>query len=131
MNYVISFYSDTFDLRNEKENTINPIKGISVGKWLNPILESKGVTCTNIEEEDWGWYSYASLEGQKYLVGYIAIPASSKGNNAEILIQVHKERTLIEKLLGKNKLTSNDPLINKVSGIIKNNSEFKDIKEEI
>lgn len=130
MIYVISFYSDTFGLKNEKVNTINPIKGISVGEWLNPILASKGVSLTDIDEEDWGWYSYATLANQKYLIGYIAIPENSKENTAEIIIQVHKERTIFEKLFGKNKLTSNDPLIKEVSSIIKNTKEFKGIEEK-
>ena len=131
MSYIISFYSDQFDLKNEDDNTINPIKGLSVGQWLNPILEGRGVSLTNVDEEDWGWYSYATLAEQKYLVGYVAIPETGKDNTAEIIIQLDKERTLIEKLFVKNKLTPNDPLIKEISGIIKNVKEFKDIKEEI
>ena len=70
MAYVISFYSNVFNLDNEKENSINPIKGISVGEWLNPILKKNGISVTEIDEEDWGWYSYARFNDRKYLIGY-------------------------------------------------------------
>lgn len=131
MTYVTSFCSEMFDLTNEIDNSINPIKGISVGEWLNPLLEGKDIKVSTIDEEDWGWYSYAILNDQKYLIGYIANPENDQGNRAEIIIQIHKERTIIEKLLGKNKLTDDDPLVKTVSGIIKSTREFEDITESI
>lgn len=130
MAYVISFNSNIFDLDNEKENSINPIKGISVGEWLNPILEGKGISVTDIDEEDWGWYSIATFNSEKYLIGYTAIPNQISDKDAEIIIQVNKERSLIEKVFGKNKLSENDSVINVISGIIKNTAEFKDVEEK-
>lgn len=129
MNYVISFNSDAFDLKNERKNTINPIHGISVGEWLNPILEKHGVDVTAIDEEDWGWYSYATLDRQKYLLGYIAIPEDIKEMFSEIIIQIHKERKLIDKLLGKNKMSVDDPFVKIVGNIIKSTKGFNDIEE--
>jgi hypothetical protein len=117
-----------FNLDNEKENSINPIKGISVGEWLNPILEKNGISVTDIDDEDWGWYSYAKFNDRKYLIGYTAIPDQISSNDAEIIIQINKERSLTEILFGKNKLTDNDPIINIVSNNIKNTTEFKDIE---
>lgn len=120
MIYAISFNSDKFDLKNEIENTINPIKGKSVGEWLNPLLEDNNILTSSIEEEDWGWYSYATLNDQKYLVGYIAIPEDSNGNFAEVIIQIQKERKFFEQMLGRNQLSKDDPLVKIISAIVKN-----------
>ncbi|MCP3928884.1 MAG: hypothetical protein GY705_07270, partial [Bacteroidetes bacterium] len=84
---------------------------------------------TVVDEEDWGWYSYATLNGQKYLLGYIAIPGNKNDNFSEIIIQIHKERKLMDKLLGKNKMLNDDPFSKVVSSIIQNTKEFKNIHE--
>ena len=131
MSYTIRFYSDKFDLKNEVENSINPINGISVGEWLHPLVERENIVVSSIAEEDWGWYSYATLHEQTYLVGYAAIPDDHHENHAEVIIQIHKKRTLFEKILGKNKLQQDDSLVKVISAIAKNTKEFKDIIEEI
>jgi len=108
MHYVISFESEKFDLDNEEENSINPIKGKSVGEWMKNLLKQDGVQVTKVYAEDWGWYIYATYQENKYLVGFIGIPSESTDMAAEIIVQVNKNRSFIESILGKNKLTEND-----------------------
>jgi hypothetical protein len=119
MHYVISFESKQFDLDNEEENPINPIKGKSVGEWIINLLKNEGIEVTEVDAEDWGWYSYATYQGNKYLVGFIGLPAESKDDAPEIIVQVDKPRSFFDSILGKNKLTKDDPLLSIVEGHVK------------
>lgn len=37
MHYIVAFETDHFDLKSEKENPINSIRGLSVGEWIVPL----------------------------------------------------------------------------------------------
>jgi len=111
MHYVISFESNEFDLNNEEENPINPIKGKSVGEWMTELLRKDGVQVTEVDAEDWGWYTYATYKGNKYLVGFIGLPSETTDEAPEIMIQIDKSRSFVESILGKNKMTENDSFL--------------------
>lgn len=128
MEYLIRFNTNKFNLEEEKENSINPIHGYSVGEWLKPILEGNNINVTKIDDEDWGWYCYATVDSQKYLIGFIALPGDNE--KAQIMIQIHKERSFFERLFGKNKLSSNEALIKIISSIISSTVDFENIIEE-
>lgn len=119
MHYVISFESRQFDLENEEENPINPIKGKSVGEWISTLLNKDGAEVTEVDAEDWGWYCYATYQGQKYLVGFVGLPAESEDGAPEIMIQLDKSRSLFSAVFGKNKMTGDDPLLSIIHGHIK------------
>ena len=128
MHYAISFESKQFDLDNEEENPINPIKGKSVGAWMTNLLKNEDIKVTEVDAEDWGCYIYATYQGNKYLVGFIGIPAESKDDAPEIIIQVDKSRSFIESILGKNKMTKSDPLLSIVQGHINSLSDAAKIE---
>ncbi len=118
MHYVISFETNQFDFDTEEENPINPIKGKSVGVWITNLLKNDGVVVTEVDAEDWGWYSYATYHGNKYLVGFIGLLSELKNEAPEIIVQIDKSRSFIETILGKNKMTKSDPLLSLVQGHI-------------
>ena len=128
MHYVISFESKQFDLDGEEENPINPIKGKSVGEWLVELLRKEEINVSNFDAEDWGWYSYATYQDNKYLIGFAAHPGRSENEVPEIIIQVDKRRSLFERLLGKNKLTNNDPLLSIIERHIKGIEDIANIE---
>jgi len=128
MHYVISFESKQFDLENEERNPINPIKGKSVGDWLGNLLRKEGISVSGLDAEDWGWYSYAKYQGYKYLIGFVAHPARLENEMPEIIIQVDKRRSLFERVLGKNKLTNNDPLLSIIERHIKGIKDIVNIE---
>jgi hypothetical protein len=109
MTHLISFETALFDLRKERKNPINPIWGSSILLWLRDALTSR-VDFTAPSSEDWGWYSMATFEGCEYLVGACAMGGPNDPPPLEWLIQIHKQRTLKEKLLGRNRMAANDPL---------------------
>ena len=124
MHYVISFESKQFDFGTEEENPINPIKGQSVGDWMFNLLKTDTEELSQVDAEDWGWYSIATYKGNKYLIGYIGLPSETNDEASEIMIQVKKYRSFFESILGKNKLTKNDPFISIVEKHVKS---IKDI----
>ena len=118
MHYVISFETNNFDLDNEDENPINPIKGKSVGEWIVGLLKDDGIEATEVDAEDWGWYSYATYQGNKYLIGFIGMPAESDNEAPEVMVQIDKSRSFFESILGKNKMTEEDPFLIKIQEYI-------------
>jgi len=130
MHYVISFETGIFDINSERENSINPIRGLSVGEWFKPRLESNGVAVDEIKEEDWGWYSLAEYRNKKYLLGFIALIDEIDLEDPEIIVQVDKERTFIETILGKNKIDQSDEIIVMIKSIIDTHPDFVKVKEE-
>ena len=109
MAHVITFTTSRFDIANEPPNPINPIAGQSVLAWLRGELDRAGWRTTDPDTEDWGWYIEADGAAGTYLVGASA-DAHEPAAEVEWTIQVHKTRSLKDKLFGGNKMTADDQL---------------------
>jgi hypothetical protein len=109
MAFVISFRTGRFDVAKETPNPINPIAGESVLNWLRPALASADYRSTDPGTEDWGWYMDVEGPGGAYLVGASA-DADGTMPDVEWVVQVHRARSMEDKLLGRNKLVAGDPL---------------------
>jgi len=109
MNEAIHFKTSMFDVSKEKENPINPIYGRSLLEWLREKLEAK-MDITEPDAEDWGWFSELEYEGNNYLIGACAFFEKGDDPTSEIgwVFQVHKHRSLKDKVLGQNKMTVSD-----------------------
>jgi len=117
MTHLITFTTSQFDASVEVPNPINPIAGESVLKWLQEKLAASSYDATNPEAEDWGWYIYVNGRGASYLVG-----ASSDVDQAplrEWVVQIHWQRSLRDKLFGRNKLADDDALSAFIERIIR------------
>jgi len=128
MAHLITFTSSRFDVSAERPNPINAIAGEGVLKWLRAKLVAAGYEATSPEPEDWGWYIYVNGGGMSYLVG-----ASSDVDHStprEWIIQIHRERTLIDKLFGKNKLAENDSLTTHIEEVIRESEGGKDVQAD-
>jgi len=111
MHYIISFESRSFDLVNEIQNPINPIHGKSIGDWLYPQLTEAGAEVSEIDAEDWGWYYDVSFKGQTYMVGFVGLPEDNPSEAPELIIQIEKLRSFIEKITSKNTMDEKDHLL--------------------
>src|SRR5687767_10823339 len=101
MAHLVSFRTAKFDPRTEDPNPINPIAGQSILLWLRAELAKAHYTVTESSTEDWGWYVDVEAEGANYLVGASA-DADTSSRDIEWIVQVHKHRSLKEKILGQN-----------------------------
>ena len=114
---VLTFETDFFDSIEEPENPINPILGHAVGEWIRDKLSEATIRTTEIEAEDWGWYCDVELEGQKYMLGFTRNEDEGDGPS-EVVVQIEKHRSLMQRLRGQNGMTTDDRLVSKVRSII-------------
>ena len=121
MAHVISFRTARFDVSKETPNPVNPIAGESVLNWLREQLATAGYQSTVPGTEDWGWYIDVQGAGGSYLVGASADPESPPGP-LDWTIQVHKARSMKEKLFGANNMISDDPLSAAIERILRSDS---------
>jgi hypothetical protein len=132
MAHVISFRTSRFDPTKERPNPINPIAGESVLIWLRENVFREPYSSTEPDAEDWGWYIDVQIDGESYLVGSCAqIDEEPEiGEEIEWPLQIHKNRTFIEKLLGRNKMAVDDSLVSKVLDTFKNDAAFHHVTVE-
>jgi hypothetical protein len=124
--HLITFSTDRFDVSSETPNPINPIAGEGLLKWIRGKLAGTLYTATVPEAEDWGWYMDVEGGGSSYLVGASGEP-EPPGANIDWTIQVHKHRSLRDRLTGKNKTASDDPLFVLLEGFVRGESDFRDV----
>jgi hypothetical protein len=126
MAYLISFTTDRFDVSGEKPNAINPIAGRTVLLWLREGLLQAHYRVTEPDTEDWGWYIHVEGADASYLVGASAEAADPTPTVAWI-VQVHKNRSMTDKLLGRNKMAADDPLFALIEKIVRGDSGIEQV----
>jgi hypothetical protein len=132
MAHLVSFTTSILDPAAEPPNPINPIPGISVLTWLRENVLRDDDRSTEPDAEDWGWYMYVDHGGSTYLVGgncLIDDEAPSPPNH-EWMIQIDKRRSLVERFLGKNRLSADDPLLARIVDAVRSEDAFVDIHIE-
>jgi hypothetical protein len=118
MAHLISFTTAKFDVSAEKPNPINPIAGRGVLLWLRDELSRAQYRVTEPDAEDWGWYMEAESSDGSYLVGASG-DAEEPARHVEWVVQVHKNRSLKDKLFGRNKLAADDALFLLIEKIVR------------
>lgn len=126
MAHLVSFRTAKFDVRAEDPNPINPIPGQSVLRWLRSELAKAHYTVTEPSTEDWGWYVDVDAEGAHYLVGASG-DAESSMPDMEWIVQIHKHRSLKEKIFGQNKMAGDDPLVALIERIVRADPEISEV----
>jgi hypothetical protein len=129
MAHVITFRTSKFDPTTETPNPINPIAGESVLTWLSGQLRKSGYQATSPAAEGWGWYVDVSGNPGAYLLGASA-DAQESAASVEWTIQIHKHRSVVDKLTGRNKMLVDDPLAARVEQILRADPDIKDVEVE-
>jgi len=127
MAHEITFRSEKFDITAEDPNPINPIAGQSFLLWLRGRLHNAGYEADEPDTEDWGWYIELTAFDSSYLVGASGFPEEEDAS-VEWRIQIHKLRSLFDKLTGRNKLAPDDPLSQVIENLVCDESEFNEIE---
>ena len=125
MTQVVTFTSSQFDAAAETPNPINSIAGESVLNWLRDKLHTIGYQVTTPATEDWGWYIYVKDGENSYLVGAssdLAQPAPR-----EWTIQIHRERSLTDRLFRRNTLADTDALSARIEAFIRESGGAQDV----
>lgn len=130
MAHIISLETAMFDVRKEPENPINPIGGHSLLVWLRKALASEA-QLTEPDAEDWGWYATVRFGGHEYLVGASAVGEPEGTAPSEWVIQIHRQRGWVERLLGRNRMSADDPLSALILARVQNEAEFAKVARRI
>ncbi len=129
MAYLISLRTAKLDPSKEPPNTINPIAGQSILVWLRDHVLASAHQSTEPDMEDWGWYIDVEVEDTWYMVGGIGYENEDDDSDEhEWLIQVHKHRSLMDKLRGRNKLEADDPLLVTIVGALRADPGFTEVE---
>ena len=126
MTHLVTFTSSQFDATAETPNPINPIAGEGILIWLREKLLGVGYEVTAPEPEDWGWYVYVKDRESSYLVG--ASSDLDQSAPREWTIQIHRERSLADKLFGRNKLVDNDAVSARIEAFIRESCGAQDVQ---
>ena len=127
MAILISFETSKLDIASEQPNPFNPIAGESAVIWLREHVLGSEYTSTEPAAEDWGWCIDVSNSESGYLVGSIAHPDEDDESNPDVewMIQVERSRSFKEKLLGRNKMTPDDPLVVMIAAALTASDDFR------
>ena len=126
MTCVIRFTTDMFDVSKERPNPINPIPGESLLTWLGEKAQPR-VQLTEPAAEDWGWYSFVDWQGRQYLIG---ASASEEEADREWILQIEKQRTMKEKLLGREAMSQDDECALFFLSLLKSEPAFKGVSTD-
>ena len=126
MAHIISFTTDRFNVSSEKPNPINPIAGQSVLLWLRDELLTARYRVTEPDAEDWGWYIDVECAAASYLVGASA-EAAEPSRTVAWVVQVHKKRSMKDRVLGRNKLAADDPLFALIERVVRGDGRIEQV----
>lgn len=124
--------TDRFNLSVVGDEFINDCCfGEDFSKWLVSALCETDVDAGVICMEDFGWANAANFEGASYFlaVGGHSYEDASRPNYGEWRVVLQRHRTLMQKILGKNKMVGTDPMIGKVEQVMKS-AGFADVATE-
>jgi len=125
MAHTISFTTSRFDASAEAPNPINPIAGQSVLLWLREELVRANYRVTEPDTEDWGWYMDVQDAGASYLVG--ASDAEGPTTAVEWIVQVHRHRSITDRLFGRNRLADDDPLFAVIERLVRSDRRLREV----
>lgn len=126
-NQDIVFETSRFNLSTVGEHFINPCCfGEDLAEWLRGKLGERGVPADEPGQEDWGWYTGATVAGQQYFVGVGGNPSENGPgkNHGEWRISVVKRRSIWQQISGKNKISPEDALVSLLLEILDREPDF-------
>jgi hypothetical protein len=118
----ITFKTDRFNLSVIGADFINDCCfGEDLSIWLVGALVEAGVEADVVCMEDFGWANYAGFKDITYLmcVGGNSDGDPERPNYGEWHVTLERNRTFVQKLLGKNKASNSDPIVGKVVDVLR------------
>lgn len=117
----ITCKTDRFNLSVVGEDFINDCCfGDDFSQWLVSELSRVGVDADVICMEDFGWANIAKYQDATYLMCVAGTSGEDAAhpNYGEWHVMLERRRTLLQKILGKNKISVLDPLVGRVKDVL-------------
>lgn len=118
----ITCRTDRFNLSVVGPDFINECCfGEDFSRWLVSALAATGARAKVICMEDFGWANEAELGGIAYLLCVSSTPEEdpARPDYGEWHVLVERRRSLMDKLLGRNRTTASDPLVGLVVEVLR------------
>lgn len=118
----ITFRTDKFNLSVVGSDFINDCCfGEDLSRWLVSELPSAGIVADIVCMEDFGWASQAECQGASYLMCVAGNSDEDPANpdHGEWHVMLERERTFMQKLLGRNRISPSDPIVGKVVRLLR------------
>ena len=128
----IACKTDRFNLSVVGPDFINDCCfGEDFSKWLAETLPAAGIQADLICMEDFGWANLAVHEGRAYLMSVAgnSDELTDRPNYGQWHVMFERERTFMQKMLGKNRISTDDPIIGKVAEVLRS-AGFEEVSIE-
>lgn len=130
---MINFSFDTNGFRDSHERlreNVNNIGGSELAEFIAATLRFERFQPEEVFSEDFGWAFYATREGSQYFCTTSVEPvAPVDGGNLEFYanLSIEKQRSFIDRLRGRNKMTQNDVAARVIFESLKNHTDVKNL----
>lgn len=101
--FSTSVFDDSVDIRAQ---SVNGIVGHSLASWIAKGLTAQGMGVSDVWDEDHGWDFWISDNDTKFIC--ICSVIVDKGRPFEAHVSLEKQRTLGDRMRGRNKPTRDD-----------------------
>lgn len=124
----IVFETPRFNLSQPQENQF----GLDVLEWLSPKLDLHGAHAGEKFPQAWGWEMKVDHGGTTYLIS----ASGTRRENSEFpnqgswRISVTKRRSILDRALGKNRMSKTDPLLWMVESALQAEGDITDVRRE-
>ena len=119
-------FRDTEELLSEN---INRIHGHELASWLSRELGRLGYEATDASDEDFGWYFDVQNEGHSY---FCTASVATEGQLPdEGHVTVAKNRSLIDRILGRNKSVSDDAVVTAIAAILESSTAISNLERHV
>lgn len=130
MHIVFRIETEFFKGTAPRPDAVNElIGGDEIAHWMRKQLISKGFDASEIWPEDHGFDFSVKSEEKSYLIVSSCDFEEFSRPQQEHTVQVTLERSILDKLFGRNKGGNDDPVVSAVRGALAGNSDFRIIDE--
>ena len=123
--FSTSAFDDSSDVRAQN---VNGIVGLSLATWIAKGLKMRGIEASEIWDEDHGWDFWISDEGAKFLCACSVIV--DEGTPFEGHVSLEKQRSLSDRLRGRNKPSRNDDIFVAVESLLSECADVENLELE-
>jgi hypothetical protein len=124
----IIFETSRFNVSEPRENRF----GLDVLDWLTPKLESHGAQNQRKYPDIEGWEMEVQHGGTTYLIcaSRTHREGASSQNEGLWRITVSKRRSILDRALGKNRMSNTDPLLWMIESALQAEADISNVRRE-
>ena len=125
-----SFSTSAFDDSDDiAAQNVNGIVGHTLAGWLARELTARGMQASAVWDEDHGWDFWVSDEGEKFLCACSVIV--DDGAPFEGHVSLEKQRTLADRLRGRNKPSPQDGMLVAVQSALNGSPDIENVELQL